>query len=87
MNPNIADQLDFQATELDLVAAALRRQAGELRTLTPPAVLPSVISIEQAAKHSGLSEWAVRQLLAGGTLREVRVGDRRLIVTASLSGP
>jgi excisionase family DNA binding protein len=79
-----AGRLESQAVDLERVAAELRRQAADLRAAKPAELLPALISIKEAVQRFGLSEWAVRKLLEDGTLREVRVGDRRLIQTSSL---
>lgn len=74
MNEELASTLESQAAELERAAAKLRLVATNLRgsgdaVLTPstPAVR-SLLSIREASDYSGLSVWAIRQLLSDGRL-------------------
>jgi hypothetical protein len=88
VTPNLddaAEWLEAHAAELERTATEFRQQAAELRIAEPAKPLPALISIKDAVERYGLSEWAVRKLLADGVLSEVRVGERRYIQTASLN--
>ena len=90
MNEELARALDSQATKLERGAAELRLAANNLRwsadevmTTSVPSV-PSLLSIKEASGYSGLSVWAVRQLLADGRIAEVNFGRRRLVPKAAI---
>ena len=88
MTPDLndaAERLEAHAADLECTAAELRRQAADLRGVEPAKRPPALISIKDAVQQYGLTEWAVRKLLADGVLGEVRVGDRRYIQTATLN--
>lgn len=82
MNDELARALESQATDLERGAAKLRLAATNLRwsadaVMLPP--VPSLLSIKETSDYSGLSVWAVRQLLADGRIAEVNFGRRRLV--------
>lgn len=86
MNENLAQTLEAQAVELDRVAASLRLAAAKLR-LTADDMLPSVpslLSIKEASDYSGLTVWAIRQLLSEGMIAEVNIGRRRFVPKAAV---
>ena len=71
VTPNLddaAEWLEAHAAELERTATEFRQQAAELRIAEPAKPLPALIAIKDAAERYGLSEWAVRKLLADGVL-------------------
>lgn len=90
MNEQLARTLESQALELARMSDMLRIAATNLRwgadhvmPLPVPSV-PSLLSIKEASDYSGLSVWAVRQLLVDGRLAEVNFGRRRFVPKAAI---
>lgn len=52
---------------------------------SPQLVEPVVLSVAQVCRATSLSERLVRQAIADGKLRTLKVGSRRLITRAALA--
>ena len=76
----------------DALANALRAVVDDLVSRVAAAVQPTsdtnevMVSLPEAARRLGIGTTKLKQLIAGGQIESVKVGERRLIPVSGLQG-
>jgi excisionase family DNA binding protein len=52
--------------------------------IPPPAIVPRLLTVPQAAQYLGVGPWAIRTLHWEGTVRGIKIGRRLLFDKAAL---